>query len=112
MEKTIKISGRDVSFKSSGGFLVRYKAQFKRDGLVDILRLIGSFDAETQQIINYEMLDLEVFYNIVWTLAKTADPAIPDPMTWYDSFDEFPIIDVIGELQELIISSIASSKKN
>ena len=112
MERTLTIDGRQVNFKSTGAFLLRYKAQFKRDGLVDILRLIGAIDPETKRIVNYEALDLEVFYNIVWTLAKTADKNIPEPMIWLDDFDEFPLVDVLTELIDMISSTLESSKKN
>jgi hypothetical protein len=44
-------------------------------------------------------------------LAKTANPSIPDPITWLDQFDEFPLMEIIPELQDLIIASIQSKKK-
>ena len=79
MEKILNIDGRQVKFKSTGAFLLRYKAQFGRDALQDILKLDTAIDRNSKKILNLEALDLEVFYNLVWTLAKTADPTIlPD----------------------------------
>ncbi len=111
MEKTLTIDGRQIRFKSTGAFLLRYKAQFGRDAIKDILKIMEAFDEKTQEVKNIEMVDLEVFYNLVWTLAKTAEPSIPDPMTWLDSFDEFPLMEIIPEIQDLITSSLHSSKK-
>jgi hypothetical protein len=112
MERTLTIDGRQVSFKSTGAFLLRYKAQFQRDGLADIIKLIESFDVTGKKITNYETFDLQVFYNIVWTLAKTADKSIPEPMVWLDTFDEFPLVDVLSELTDMITSTLMSTKKN
>ena len=111
MEKTLTIDGRQVRFKSTGAFLLRYKAQFQRDGLADIIRLLESFDGTGKKITNYGTFDLEVFYNIAWTLAKTADKDIPGPMDWLESFDEFPVVDILTELREMVISTMSASKK-
>jgi hypothetical protein len=56
-------------------------------------------------------LDFEVFYNISWIMAKTADPTIPEPMEWLEQFDEFPMAQIIPELQDMMTSSFQSSKK-
>ncbi len=58
-----------------------------------------------------ETLDFEVFYNIAWIMAKTAEPTIPEPLEWLEQFDEFPIADIFPELQDLMISSLQTTKK-
>ena len=108
MEKILIIDGRQVKFKSTGAFLLRYKAQFGRDALQDILKLQGAIDNKNQ-IKNIGALDLEVFYNLAWTLAKTADPNIPPPMEWLDEFSEFPLMDIIPEIIDLIFSSLGAT---
>jgi hypothetical protein len=105
MEKIINIDGRDVKFKSTGATLLRYKAQFKRDALQDIFKLEKAFDKETNEI-EIDKLDLEVFYNLIWTLAKTANSEIEDPMTWLDTFSEFPLMNIIPETMELLMATI------
>lgn len=109
METILTIDGRQVKFKSTGAFLLRYKAQFGRDAIQDILKLEKAIDKKTNQFRDISALDLEVFYNLVWTLAKTADPNIPPPMEWLDQFSEFPLIDIVPEIQELITSCLRSS---
>lgn len=108
MEKVLTINGRQVRFKSTGAFLLRYKAQFHREALQDVFKLQKAI-GENNQIKDIDALDLEVFYNLVWTLAKTADPQIPPPMEWLDSFDEFPLMDILPELTDLIFSSLGST---
>ena len=111
MEKILTIDGRQVKFKSTGAFLLRYKAQFGRDALQDILKLQGAIDNKNQ-IKNIDALDLEVFYNLVWTLAKTADPSIPPPLEWLDEFSEFPLMDIIPEIVDMIFSCLTSTVKS
>lgn len=107
MEKVLNIDGRQVKFKSTGSFLLRYKAQFKRDALQDIFKLQNAIDGSN--ITNIDVLDIEVFYNLVWTLAKTADPAIPPPLEWLDGFSEFPLMDILPELTDLMFSCLTST---
>lgn len=121
MEKTLIIDGHPVTFRSTGAFLLRYKAQFRRDALKDMARLATVLQSIPQDIDEndasqiegvLEILDLQTFFDMVWVLAKTADPSIPTPEVWLDKFGEFPILDIIGELQELLFSSIRITKKN
>lgn len=112
MEKIINIDGRDVKFKSTGAFLLKYKAQFQKDALKDIYKLIDMIDEETGKIANIEALDLELFYNLVWTLAKTANPEIPPPLEWLDGFSEFPLLDILPEVMDMIFSCLGTSVKS
>lgn len=98
------IDGRQVKFKSTGALLLRYKAQFGRDALQDIMRLYDAVD-ENGRLKDLSALDLEVFYNLIWTMAKTADPSIPPPMEWLDTFGEFPLVEIIPELMGMILSN-------
>ncbi|MFC3883751.1 hypothetical protein ACFOU2_09660 [Bacillus songklensis] len=113
MEKTIVIDGKQVRFKSTAATPLRYKAQFHKDYLVEIIKLnsLGKLDKENIDSGNINDLDFEVFYNIAWTLAKTADPSISDPITWLDDFEEFPLLDILPELMDLIMSTIQGKKK-
>lgn len=112
MEKILTIDGRQVKFKSTGAFLLRYKAQFGRDAIQDIFKLQSAIDLKTKELKDVSALDLEVFYNLVWTLAKTADPNIPPPLEWLDSFSEFPLVEIIPEVMDLIMASLQSTAKS
>jgi hypothetical protein len=109
MEKILTIDGRQVKFKSTGAFLLRYKAQFGKDAIQDIFKLQNAINPKTNELKDISALDLEVFYNLIWTLAKTADPNLPPPMDWLDSFSEFPLVDVLPELTDMIFSSLTTT---
>lgn len=115
MEKIIEIDGKQVRFKSNGAVPLRYKAQFQRDFFKDLLGmgLIGlDFEnmSQAEQIEAIRKIDFDLFYNIAWTFAKTADQTIPEPIEWLDGFDVFPIIEIVPQLQELLIASLMSKK--
>lgn len=99
MEKTIMIDGKPVKFKSTAGTMIRYRNQFNREFLLDLEKLRNVKK-------DLSVITLSPFYDIVWVLAKTADDSIGDPLTWYDSFDNFPITDVFTQLQDIIIATI------
>lgn len=118
MEKTIKIDGKEVPFKSTAGTPLRYKAQFGKDYFAEIIKLNGLLQVREKvdkgvQLTydDLQALDFEVFYNIAWTMAKTANPTIPDPLTWLDEFEEFPMMVVIPELMGMITSTLYAKKK-
>lgn len=100
MEKIVKIDGRDVRLKSSAALPLKYKAQFGRDVFADMSRKKG------------EGINTEVFYNIIWTLAKTADDTIPPVIEWVDSFGTFPVFKVYNEASALIELSLGTTEKN
>jgi len=111
MEKTIKIDGRDVTFKSTGALPKRYKMQFQRDFFTDLISMEGAVKNKKAAVDDIRKINFDVFYDIAWTLAKTADNSIPEPLAWLDSFETFPIIEILPELQDMLAASIASGKK-
>lgn len=113
MERTIEIDGKNINFKSTAATPLRYKAQFGKDFFADIIKLssLDGLNSKKIDLKKIDKLDFEVFYNIIWVLAKTANKKIPDPITWLDEFEEFPLFDIIPELQDLILSSMQTKKK-
>jgi hypothetical protein len=118
MEKTLIIDGKEVKFKSNGAVPLRYKMQFGKEFFAEIVKMgalekLGNLNKEDKEnlVEAIKGLDFEVFYNIAWVFAKTADKSISDPLTWLDTFDEFPMLEIIPELQDMILSNIQSKKK-
>ncbi|QRN86036.1 hypothetical protein JR334_02035 [Clostridia bacterium] len=118
MEKVIEIDGRQIPFKSTGAYLIRYKQQFGRDAIQDLCKIDQAIKQETKEspakVVDVDAFDMLIFYDMVWTLAKTADPDILPPMEWLDTFSTFPLTDHLGEWLEMIRSSfstVVESKK-
>ena len=49
---------------------------------------------------------------MIWAFAKTADDSVPDPQTWYDSFEDIDILEVWSELSELTAKALKTLQKN
>ena len=113
MEKTITIDGKPIVFKTTGATPLRYKSQFGKDYFKEILKMasLRNLDSDDIKPEDLESLDFEVFYNIAWVMAKTANSSIPDPITWLDQFNEFPIIDILPEMMDLLEASFQTKKK-
>ncbi|MEA0556078.1 hypothetical protein U1P98_18660 [Lysinibacillus irui] len=117
MEITLTIDGKEVLFKSNGAVAKRYMMQFQRDMLKDILSMgvtEKSFDKMSEgEKVKWmrDNIDFNMFYDIAWVFAKTANNEIKDPLSWLESFDEFPILDIIEPLQGLLEKTVSSKKK-
>ena len=105
MEKTIVINEQEIKLKSNGATPLLYKKHFGKDFFGELMKMQGGKGKVS------ENLDLEVFYNFVWLFAKQADNTIPPQLEWFDTFDSFPIMDVIAEIQDMITSTIQTTKK-
>lgn len=113
MEKTIKIDGKDITFKATGGIGYRYKAQFGREYIADAMALEEFRESgKTDGNYDFTKLSLESLYNILWTMAKTADENIPPPQQWLDSFNEFPVIAIFQELSDIMSGNLQIDRKN
>lgn len=126
MEKTLQIDGKQVRFKSTAGTARRYRNQFGKDffaALFEMMPLIEAAQKKDEEtgapaidgytVEQVKALNFEVFENIIWVMAKTADPSIPEPEEWMDQFEEMPIQEIMPELQDMMMASFGTqSKKN
>ena len=109
MEKILTISGKEVPFKSSGAFFLRYRSQFGKDPLQEIIVLNKGLE-DYNKTGSFEHIDTVVLFNLIWALAKTANPDIKPPMEWLDEFDEFPVFELLPELEDMLVQSLGTSK--
>lgn len=131
MQKTIKINGKNVDFKFTLAAFYIFKNQFGYDAMNKIVPMIGEImtglnfaELEKEKLNNasmYEMLgeslqntfgfEIVDILNFIWAFAKCGNNEIGDPISWYSSFDEFPIIDVMKEFVPVLMESLGSKKK-
>ena len=111
MEKTIHIDDKDVKFKATASTIRKYRERFGRDLLMDFQTLQN--DIATSETLSANTLT--IFENLAYTMAKQADPDIPDTADeWLDGFDMFSIYVVLPQIVELWQLSnlpISTSKK-
>ena len=114
--KKIEIDGQDVLFKASAAIPRIYRLKFQRDIYKDLHVLEQSIGEGDEEHSNLDLFSLEMFENIAYTMAKHADPQIPNEVEeWLDGFNTFSIYQVLPEILELWnlnMTQISVSKKN
>ena len=114
--RKIEIDGQDVLFKASAAIPRIYRLKFQRDIYKDLRILEKSIGEEDEENSNLDLFSLEMFENIAYTMAKHADPQIPNEVDeWLDGFNTFSIYQVLPQLIELWglnVKTDVEAKKN
>lgn len=112
MEKIMKIGEKDVGFKATALTPRLYRHKIGRDMISDLAKLRSAYtkarkiqpDATEDQKREAQLsaLDLEIFENASYIMAKQYDNGIPDsPEEWLDEFDTFSIYEILPQILEL-----------
>ena len=115
IEKTIEISGKPVTFRSSAAIPRIYLVKFRRDIFRDLSKLEKAYRKKGKDSNEFEIDDLEIFENVAYIMAYHADPTIPKTINeWLDQFDMFSIYQVLPEILELwganMVTDVQSKK--
>ncbi len=127
MDKTIIICGKPVVFRKTAGTMLRYKRQFGRELLPDLIKIYNLFPTlkqyawKTDELSDDDKIALaqivlgtetEWMYDIAYIMAQQADPSITDEIEWLDSFDDFNIMSIFVQLMPMLQAESAVSPKN
>lgn len=105
-EKTVNIDGKAVKFKATARTPRLYRVMFGRDMIQDMEKLKSAFEARVKGGTELSGVDLTLFENVSYAMAKHADPEIPDsPDDWLDGFGMFSIYEILPEILQLWRSS-------
>lgn len=120
MEKTINIGGKNIKMRASALIPRLYRFRFGRDILRDMMSLKKAYEkkkelpenATEEEIMDAEFsaLNLMIFENVAYIMAKHADPSVPDdPDEWLDQFEMFSIYEVLPEILKMWALSNATT---
>lgn len=112
MDKVISIDGKDVGFRATALTPRLYRHRNGRDIIRDLNRLKQAYDKATKidknateeekQDAELSAIDLEIFENAAYIMARQYDPSIPDSSDdWLDEFNTFSIYEILPEILEL-----------
>lgn len=137
MEKIINIGDKEVKLSNNVAWTMEYKDQFNKDVIESLMPIISTLIETVSTIVSEtgkteiavtdiaEAIQGRTFeltlplmqlgltdsvVNIVWAMAKAADPKIDPPKQWVRQFDSFPLDEIIPEAGEMILKGFASSK--
>lgn len=100
--KTIEIDGRPVAFNASAAVPRIYRAKFGRDLFADLEKLMTSVNGGNEAESALTVETLEMFEDIAYTMAKHADPSVPEtPEEWLDGFNIFSIYGILPQIVEM-----------
>lgn len=102
LKKTVLIDGKEVEFKASASIPRLYRIKFRRDIMQDMMKLQKAYIKSETEGKEFEIIDLEIFENVAYIMAKHADQETPSEiMDWLDQFNTFSIYEVLPEILEL-----------
>lgn len=102
VRKTIEIDGTPVAFQASAATPRIYRNLFERDIFDDMDKLISSVKDQDPENSKLDVIDLELFENVAFTMARQADPSVPDDvMQWLDGFEMFSIYALLPHILDL-----------
>lgn len=111
MIKTINIDNKDIKFSTSFAWMLKYKAQFHEDPASVIIPATLESTKDKTGLASIEAIGFVNIARIAWACASVCNREIADPDSWFESFDEFPIVTISTELLPSVFASFNSKKK-
>ena len=111
MIKTITIDNKDIKFSTSFAWMLKYKAQFHEDPASVIIPATLERTKDKSGLASIEAIGFVNIARIAWACASVCNKEIADPETWFESFEEVPIVTISTELLPSVFASFNSKKK-
>lgn len=122
MEKMVKIDGKEVGFRATALTPRIYRHKIGRDMIQDLnklreaynkaMRLSDEATDEERKEAQLSALDLEIFENAAYVMAKQYDANLPNsPEEWLDGFETFSIYEILPAILELWQLNTATTAK-
>lgn len=103
MERTITISGKECSFKSSGALPRIYRVLFKKDLFGDMQELQGLSESNI-----FGGGAMETLENVAYAMAYHYDKTIPSIEEWLENFDTFALMNALPDIISLWTDEITT----
>ena len=112
MDKVLSIGGKSVGFRATALTPRLYRHKIGRDIIQDLNRLKQAYRKsvnlpdtatdEERQEAELSVLDLEMFENVAYIMARQYDASIPEsPDEWLDGFEVLSIYEILPHILEL-----------
>ena len=103
---TVKIDNKEVELSNAFAWMFKYKSQFKEDPAEVLVPAFAKTSEDPSGMSAIAAIGFTRLSQIAWAMAKTANKAVPDPVTWVNSFETFNVLDFAGDLIEKAVSGM------
>ena len=116
MRKNLTIGGKSVTFECNALTPIFYKAEFGKDFMGDMMKLMLATDILTDpkkaNPEDFEKVDFDIFSRLAWACAKTADKnGTESYIDWLGGHPEFSVVDHGLPVMELVQKNFETKKK-
>lgn len=103
MDKIVTIDGKGVKFRATARTPRLYRVLIGRDMIQDMNRLIKAYNRKKKNDDDLDIIDLQIFEDVAYTMARHADPDMAEKTAdeWLDGFDMFSIYEILPHILEL-----------
>lgn len=114
MERTVEVNGKKIKLKATNQTPFIYRRYFRKDFFQELSRAFNNIPTNLnmnndmdRQLIS-ENINTRFFYELVWTLAKTANRKIPKMKEWLQNVPEASILEIAIDASDLVIPLVKS----
>ena len=104
VKKIVRIGEQEIPMRASAQIPRLYRVKFGRDIIRDLRQLERKMEqAKKDEDTEFDVMDLTIFEDVAWMLAKHADHSVPDdPGAWLDTIEGvFSIYLALPQILEL-----------
>lgn len=104
VKKIVRIGEQEIPMRASAQIPRLYRVKFGRDIISDLRKLERKLEkARKDSDTEFDAMELTIFEDVAWMLAKHADPSVPeDPGEWLDTIEGvFSVYMALPQILEL-----------
>lgn len=117
MRKVVMVGDKQLALESNAFTVILFKKQFNKDMFAELFKLAKLFkgkqeiNPENMTDEQIEKFDTNIFNELFWTFAFTADKNVPNFMDFFQEYSELNTIGIMNDVLELIQHSMVTQKK-
>ena len=117
MRRIVMIGDKPLVLESNAFTVILFKKQFNKDFFGELFKLAKLFkgkqeiNPENMSDEQIEKFDTNIFNELFWTFACTANENIPNFTDFFKEYSELNTIGIMNDVLELIQHSMVTQKK-
>lgn len=120
--KVIELNGVETTLEVNALSKLTYKRHFNANMLSDMMTMLGGTDnlvlmannQANKDALGFKIMadmDEVMFYQILWTLVRTADESVPPFEKWLADAGDIPTLELIEPVIDILFANLKTKKK-